>query len=165
MKGTIVSQTLPLTKTTYYWNNLIQLAIGASTVPLAHAAKMGLGTTVITPGPKTSFADVGEANYTGYLESTTITWTAIVNEIDGSQSSYSNGWLFRCTGASSVAVANAFVTDGVGSASIGNASTGILASCAFLTPFNFVNPGDGFNLTVAWNEGVVSANSNAAVET
>ena len=160
-----MGQTLNLAKTTYYWNNLIQLANGASSVPLLASAKTGLGTGLITPGPAIAFADCMEATYTGYLESATIVWTPIANEIDGSQSTYSPGHLFRCTGASSVAVNNAFVTDGVGTASVGNASTGILGSARFTTPVTFVNIGDALNLLIQWNEGVVSANSNAQVTT
>ena len=159
-----MGQSLNIIKTTYYWHNLIQLANGADSVALLAAAKAGLGTALLTPGPATTFADLAEATYTGYLESATIVWTAIANEADGSQSTYSPGHLFRCTGASSVAVNNAFVTDGVGTASVGNASTGILGSAKFLTPVNFINVGDALNLTIQWNEGVASVNSNAQVE-
>lgn len=154
-----------LVKTTYYWNNLVALAIGSSSVPLLAAGKLGLGTALITPSYATTFAACMEATYTGYLESATIVWTAIANEIDGSQSSYSPSHLFRCTGSSSVTVNNAFVTDGVGTASVGNASTGILGSCKIAGGVNFVNIGDSLNLLVQWNEGVVSANSQGTVTT
>lgn len=159
-----MGQTLNLVKTTYYWNNLIQLANGASSVPLLKSGKSGLGSAQITPNKNSVFADMVEANYTGYLETTTIVWTAITNESDGSQSTYAPSWLFRCTGASSVSVNNCFVTDGVGTASVGNASTGILGSARFLSPVNFVNIGDGLSLLIQWNEGVVSANSNAQID-
>jgi hypothetical protein len=156
-----LNQVLQIIKTTYYWNNLMQVAVGASSVPLLASAKIGLGTAAITPGPATTFADLMEATFTGYLESATIVWSPIVNETDGSQSSDAPSHLFRCTGASSVAVNNVFVTDGVGTASVGNPSTGILGSARLATPVNFINIGDSLNVNIEWNEGVVSPNSQA----
>ncbi|MGA9671062.1 MAG: hypothetical protein WBQ94_17765 [Terracidiphilus sp.] len=158
---------LALVKTTYWWNKMLGAMTGSSSFasgPLA-ASKIGLGTAIITPGAATTYAQLTEATFVGYLESAAIVWTSLTNELDGSQSAYAPSHLFLCTGASTTpAVANAFVTDGVGTASVGNASTGIFGSVKIAPTINIQNPGDGLMALVQWNEGVVSLNSNIDVQ-
>jgi len=152
-----------LVKTTYYWNNLLVGAINpALAAPLLlSAAKVGLGTAILTPSPATVYSDLVEATYVGYTESATVVWETPVNETDGSQTSFSPSHLFRATSnATPNTVTCLFVTDGVASP-----STGILGSGNLEEPFDFVNPGDGFSVTVGWNEGLATPNSDFVIAT
>jgi hypothetical protein len=155
----------PIVWTTNYQNKLMTGAIAAgSTSPgVLGTARCGLGQALITPNPATAWAVLDEGGYTGYAEPATIVWSALFNEVDGSQTALSPEQLFRCTGTSSVTMNNFFIGDGVGvsSTNIGSSSTGILGSGLITGGFPFVNTGDGFGLTIAWNSGLASLNCEA----
>lgn len=150
-----------LVKTTLYWRDLLTNAVnaGTATLTLLSAAKLGAGTTVLTPNPTTVIADLGETTFIGYAESATIVWGLPVNETDGSVTSISPAHLFRCTtGGAEQAINNVFVTDGVASP-----NQGILASAIVSPAIGITNIGDGFSVVIAWNEGVASVNSEGTI--
>lgn len=151
----------PITFTRYYETDALTALIDptlAAPVLLA-AAKIGLGTAVVTPGPATTFAELVEAGFTGYSQSATVVWGLLVNELDGSVTSLAPSHLFRCTvtGAGQ-SVNNFFVTDGVASP-----GTGILGAARISPAIPIEFAGDGFSLTVAWNFGPASANSEGVI--
>ena len=150
-----------IVKTTVYWLDLLLNATNAGTPALTKlsAAKIGCGTTVLTPSPTTVIADLGEATFIGYAESTTIVWGLPVNETDGSVTAISPAHLFRCTtGGAEQAINNVFWTDGVASP-----SQGILGSAVVDPAISITNVGDGFSVVSAWNEGVASVNSEGTI--
>lgn len=141
---------------TAYWDNIllaaaINPALAAPTV--LSAAKMMLGVAAITPNLRTVYADLSEATFTGYAQSATIVWGALVNESDGSPSSEAPSHLFRCTaGGTPNSIQSFGITDGVVAP-----GTGIIASAAIAPPIPIVNAGDGFSALPSMNIGPTPA--------
>lgn len=144
----------------YYLNSLNALINPALAAPvLLSAAKMGLGTAVITPGLTTTIADLAEATFTGYAESATIVWGTPINDVDTTPTSISPSHLFRASGtAVTNTINNLFVTDGVASP-----SQGILGSARITPGVPIFNIGDGFAAVVDWNYGITPANSSVSI--
>jgi hypothetical protein len=156
-----------MVKTTYWFNKMLKAMTGSASVasgPLS-ASKIGLGTGTITMNPAMTYAQLVEATFQGYLESNTVTWSGAGNESDGSQSSYASSWTFLATGSASPNnIANCFLTDGVGAASLGNASTGIFGAVKISPVIPIVNPGDYVEALVQWNESGLTPNSNIDIQ-
>lgn len=147
---------VPLRPTNLYFNailaDIINPALAAPTV-LA-AAKMMLGTALITPGLTTTYADLVEATFGGYAQSATIVWGTPINDVDTTPTSISPSHLFRATsGTTPNNIQSVAITDGVAPV-----ATGILASGSFSPPIGINNTGDGFSMQVSWSLGNVPGN-------
>lgn len=135
--------------TTHAMSNAMATIIAAATPAVTYmaAAKVGLGTGVITPTPSTTFSACVEATFTGYAESATVVWGLPINETDGSVTCWGPSNLFRCTGSGTPnAIANLFYTDGVASP-----NTGVCFVGSIFPPIEIVNSGDGFSVTPGFN--------------
>lgn len=158
----------PITFTSYY-QQLVATALGAGTFTATgklSLARCGSGSTTLSPSPMTNWAATGEGGFTGYAQPATIVWTSWLNEVDMSATIQSPAQLFRVTGASSVTMNNFFIDDGQGISSVtnvGSTSTGIFGSAVISPGRTMVNVGDGFSVTINWNVGTATANSEGNI--
>ena len=150
-----------LQPTNFYFSSILtditDPALAAPTI-LA-AARVILGQNLIVPSLVTSYADLGECDFTGYARGIVIVWGLPINDVDTTPTSNSPAYLFRATGtAIGNNVQNVAVCDGVAAP-----GTGILASGAFAAPIPVFAIGDGFSVVVGWNLGNVPGNLSAEI--
>lgn len=110
-------------------------------------AKLFLFSNPIVLTKRLTLADLTEAVYSGYARQGPVTWGTQIEQADGSVTILSDLHTF-------VAVAASGFTSGqvAGWALISNDATPVLLMAEVLgTPFQFVNPGDGFGLVVQFN--------------
>lgn len=152
---------VPLYPTNYYFLNSLSGLINATLAAplLLAAAKIGLGTVLVTPGLNTTYAALIEATFTGYAESPTIVWGTPINDVDSTPTSISPSHQFRATdGVAPNQIYNVFVTDGVAPT-----ATGILASGSWSPPIPITSAGAGLAVVIDWNLGNTPGNLNATI--
>lgn len=143
-----------LYQTTHLNNLLAQAAVkhltsGGFDGPL-YGALVALFKTAVTPSPDVTWADLTEADFSGYAKSAALAWSGPLLESDGSYSDISDLKNFVAT------TATPFVSNAVYGVAIVDTSTPpkLLLFVPFASPVAITAPDQGIALAVRWNSGV-----------